>query len=163
MEASNKELEDKSEHLKLSIDKYEKEKRQEILQMNNDIAKNNAMHELIKVDIGELNTESEKMKSKKLSRMSELAQILMAIDNIEQKCFNRKYDESYGKSNRQSILKHQVPVDSNMRPRNYDDFVERHGFAKKQLDVIDHYAQDFKEIVNGLNNNKENAEVRRLL
>ena len=89
LEQSNKELEDKSERLKQSIDKYEKEKRQEILQLNNDISKNNTKLEEIKVQQIELNAESEKVKSKKLSRMSELAQILMAIDNIEQKCFNR--------------------------------------------------------------------------
>ena len=49
----------------------------------------------------ELNSESDKVKSKKLSKMSELAQILMAIDNIEQKCLNREYGREYdGKSNR---------------------------------------------------------------
>ena len=80
--------------------------------------------------------------------MSELAQILMAIDNIEQKCFNRQYDREYeGKSNRLVILKHQVPVESNQKPKNYDNFDERHAYAKKQLQVIETYAQDFKEIV----------------
>lgn len=102
-----------------------------------------------------MNTESEKVKSKKLSRMSELAQILMAIDNIEQKCFKREYKEQYGKSNRLAILKHSVQVENNMRPKNYDNFDERHAYAKKQLAVIDNYAQDFKEITNGLMQDKE--------
>ena len=51
--------------------------------MNNDISKNNKRLEEIKVEHVDLSSESEKVKSKKLSRMSELAQILMAIDNIE--------------------------------------------------------------------------------
>lgn len=50
LEVSNKELEDKSERLKQSIDKYEKEKRQDILQLNNDISKYNKRLEEIKVE-----------------------------------------------------------------------------------------------------------------
>lgn len=42
-----------------------------------------------------------------------------------------------------------------MRPKNYDNFDERHAYAKKQLAVIDNYAQDFKEITNGLMQDKE--------
>ena len=108
LEKNNKLLEDKSEQLKLDIDRYDKEKKQEVLQLNNEISKDNTKLEQIKVEQIELNAESEKMKSKKLSRMSELAQILMAIDNIEQKCFNRKYDKE---RSRGAILKHPVPVD----------------------------------------------------
>lgn len=51
--------------------------------MNNDISKNNTKLDEIKVKQLDLNSESEKVKTKKLSKMSELAQILMAIDNIE--------------------------------------------------------------------------------
>ena len=46
---------------------------------------------------------------------------------------------------------------------NYDNFNERHGYAKKQLEVIDNYAQDFKEIVMGLRSNKENDDVKKML
>lgn len=129
--------------------------------MNNDISKNNKLLEEIKVQQIELNSESDKVKSKKLSKMSELAQILMAIDNIENKCFNRKYERQYEKSNRLAILKHAI-MDNN-KPKNYDHFDERHAFAKKQLAVIENYAQDFKEIVNGLKNDRENADVRQML
>ena len=76
--------------------------------MNNDISKNNKRLEEIKVEHVELSSESEKVKSKKLSRMSELAQILMAIDNIEQKCFNRKFENKDGKPNNKAILRHAV-------------------------------------------------------
>ena len=61
--------------------------------------------------------------------MSELAQIFMAIENIEQKCFNRKYDQEYGKSNRGAILKHPVISDT-PKPKNYNDFDERHAYDK---------------------------------
>lgn len=107
LENNSKSLEDRAEATKNRIDKYEKDKRQEILQLNNDNAKHMKRLEEIKIDIVELNSESEKVKSRKLKEMSELAQILMAINNLEQKCANRKYDKTYdGKSNRQSILKH---------------------------------------------------------
>jgi len=58
-------------------------------------------------------------------------------------------------------LKHAI-IDNN-RPKNYNDFDERHAYAKKQLAVIENYAQDFKEIVNGLKNDRENADVRQML
>ena len=140
--------------MKHKIDEYEKDKRQQILQLNNDISKNNKYLELIKAQQVELNAESEKVKSKALNKMSELAQMLMAIDNIENKCFNRTYDRAYGsKSSRQAVLKHAIQ-DTN-KPKNYNDFDERHAYAKKQLTVIEAYAVDFKEIRDGLMNDNE--------
>ena len=41
-----------------------------------------------------------------------------------------------------------------MKPKNYNDFEERHVYAKKQLAVINNYALDFKEIVSGLMSDK---------
>lgn len=49
LETKNKGLEESSEKLKLNIEKFEKDKRQEILTINNDISKYNAQHEEIKV------------------------------------------------------------------------------------------------------------------
>lgn len=86
--------------------------------------------------------------------MSQLAKILMAIENIEQKCFNRKYDREYnGKSNRLAILKHAIVP--NNKPKTFNDFIERHAYAKKQMAVIDNYALDFKEIAQGLYADKQ--------
>ena len=116
--------------------------------------------EEIKMEQVELSSESEKGKQKKLQEMSELASILMAIENIEQKCFNRKYDNSYGKSQRLAILKHAIVP--NTKPKNYDDFIKSHAYAKKQLAVINNYAQDFKEIVAGLYADKDvNAMIQK--
>ena len=78
----------------------------------------------------------------------------MAIENIEQKCFNRKYNREYdGKSNRLAILKHAIVP--NNKPKNYNDFNESAGYAKQQLLVINNYAQDFKAICEGLKKDKE--------
>ena len=104
--------------MKHRIDQYEKEKRQEILQLNNDNAKYMKRLEDIKMEQLELNADSEKVKQKKLKEMSELASILMAIENIEQKCFNRKYRSYDGKSNRGAILKHAIVP--NNKPKNYN-------------------------------------------
>ena len=149
LEIKNKNLEDDAEKKKMEIDQYEKDMRQKIMQLTNGISNNKKNLEDIKMQQIDLNNESENVKSKKLKQMSELAQILMAIDNIEQKCYNRNYNQNYGKSSRQAILKHNIP-DDGIKPKNYNDFDERHGYAKKQLAVIDNYAQDFKEIVSGL-------------
>lgn len=86
-----------------------------------------------------MTSESERVNSNKLNNMSQLAQILMAIENIEQKCFNRKYDKEYsGKSNRSAILPHQIKDAT--KPKNFNNFDERHAYAKKQLEVIERYA-----------------------
>ena len=37
-----------------------------------------------------LKSEAEEVSSKKLSKVSDLARILMAIDNLENRCLNRK-------------------------------------------------------------------------
>lgn len=153
LEEKNRYLEDEAEKKKLETDLYQKNAETAMMKLTNGISNNKQTLEEIKKQQIELSSESEEAKSKKLRQMSELAQILMAIDNIEQKCLNRTYDKSYGKSSRQAILQHPVK-DDGLKPKNYNDFDERHVYAKKQLAMINNYALDFKEIVSGLLSDK---------
>ena len=92
----------------------------------------------------------------------------MAIDNVEQKCFNRKYNEQYDGKTSKAILRHYIP--DNLKPQkklttndDYDKerwFDERHAYAKRQLEMIENYAQDFKAIFNGL---KDQPDIKAML
>ena len=155
---TNKDLEDQCEEMKHRIDQYEKHKRKEILQLNNESSKNNKVLETILEGQKELRSQSEDVKFQKQSKMSELAQILMAIDNIEQKCFNRTYKEQYDNAKTsKAILRHYIPDHLKPKKTTYDDpdveerwFEDKHVYAKRQLEMIENYAQDFKAIYNNL-------------
>jgi len=94
--------------------------------------------------------------------------MIMAIDNIEQKCFNRTYKQEYDGKTSKAILRHYIP--DHLKPQkkltsnnDYDKekwFDERHAYAKRQLEVIEFYAQDFKAIYNGL---KDQPDIKTML
>jgi hypothetical protein len=60
------------------------------MQLNNDIAQLQQRFETIEDQKNKLKSEAEEVSSKKLSKVSDLARILMAIDNLETRCLNRK-------------------------------------------------------------------------
>jgi hypothetical protein len=80
------------------------------------------------------------VRSKRLNKVSELAQILMAIDNIETRCF-----EKPNKGNKTAV-KHVIPPDK--KPKDlYDNAIKRSEYAKDQLGAIKNYLADYKEIL----------------
>ena len=85
-----KRLEKELEDLKNTVAKYEKDMNTEIMQLNNDIAQLQQRFESIEDQKNKLKSEAEETSSKKLSKVSDLARILMAIDNLEKRCLNRK-------------------------------------------------------------------------
>lgn len=82
----NQSQEQKLEEMKQRVNKYTKEKGQEILQLNNDISNKKTELEKINDEMKDLKDEAEEVSAKKLGKVSEFAQILMAINNIEEKC-----------------------------------------------------------------------------
>ncbi len=69
---------------------YEKNMKTEIMQLNNDIANLQQKFEGIEDQKNKLKSEAEESSSKKLNKVSDLARILMAVDNLENRCINRK-------------------------------------------------------------------------
>lgn len=69
---------------------YEKKMKTDIMGLNNDIATLQAELEKLEDQKNKLKNDAEESSKKKLSKISELARILMAIDNLEKRCFNRK-------------------------------------------------------------------------
>ena len=91
-------------------------------------------------DQNTLKAEAEEVRSKRLNKVSELAQILMAIDNIETRCF-----EKPNKGNKAAV-KHVIPIDK--KPKDlYDNAIKRSEYAKDQLGAIKNYLADYKEIL----------------
>lgn len=82
-----------------------------------------------------LKSEAEETSSKKLSKVSDLARILMAIDNLETSCLNRK-EKSALKYPLQSL----VGLED---PKNFNLFKQRSVYAKAQLTFIEQYLLDF--------------------
>lgn len=70
--------------------------------------------------------------------------MLMAIENIEQKCFNRQ--------GTRTMVKHQIPVEQ--KPKNYDDPEKSVRFAQMQLGAIKNYLFDYLEIHKNVQDHK---------
>jgi len=129
----------------------------EIMQLNNDIAQLQQKFEAIDDQKNQLKSEAEESSSKKLGKVSELARILMAIDNLEKRCLNRKEQNSF--------LKYPLNILMNLEdPKNFNIFQKRSKFfliffveeyAKAQLTFIEQYFKDFKAVVDNVNNKQD--------
>jgi len=124
------------EEMKRRVQQYEKDKRQEILQLNNDISKMKSELEAITDQQNKFKAEAEEINAKKRGRMSEFAQLLMAIDNIEQRCFKRQRKGS------KTMVRH--PINDPPPKELFDSFDKRCVYAKQQLKAIQSYLKDFK-------------------
>ena len=87
----------------------------------------------------DLRDKAEEVSAKKLGKISEFAQILMAINNIEAKCTSMKSLK----------LRHSVAKDDKNIPDEkeaYNDLAGRGVYAKLQLKAIGTYIKDYKAI-----------------
>lgn len=82
----------------------------EIMTLNNDIAVLQKKHEKIEDKKNKIKSEAEESSSKKMSKISELALLLMAVDNLYNKCQKRK---------EKSKLKYNITGEEH---RTFDDF-----------------------------------------
>lgn len=77
--------------------------------------------------------------------MCDLARILMAIDNLENRCLNRKnLTQKKGKDD----------------PKNFNLFKERAVYAKQQLHLIAKNLKDLRTIVETIHENKDKEGIR---
>jgi len=106
------------------------------------MANKNTELEKINDEIKDLRDEAEEVSAKKLGKVSEFAQILMAINNIEAKC-----------NTMQSLkLRHTVSA-TQKNPTDkeaYNDLQSRGVYAKLQLKAIGTYIKDYKAITEDL-------------
>ena len=121
--------------MKESTTKYVKDKSTEIMKLNNDIIEKNHELESIVEEQNKLKAQAEEVTSKKLGKISELAQVLMAIDYLEQKCNSR--------IGTKSVVKHNINVQG---PKNFDDPAASVKYQILQLGAIKNYLFDYIEI-----------------
>jgi hypothetical protein len=95
---------------------YEKKLKASILKLNNQNSILQGDFEQIEDKKNKLKSESQETSSKKLSKISDLARILMAIDNLETKCHNRK---------EKSSLKYPLSLANLEDPKNFNAFLQR--------------------------------------
>jgi len=145
-------LERELDELKNAVTKYEKDMKTEIMQLNNEIAQFTQSFEKIEEQKNKLKSEAEETSKKKLSKVSDLARILMAIDNLENRCLNRK-DKSALKY---PLLQYTGKDD----PKNFNLFKERAIYAKHQLHFIAQYLKDFRTIVETIHETKEGIRMK---
>jgi chromosome segregation ATPase len=138
-------LEDKLKDIKKATSDYIKDKSTEQVKLTNDIGTKNAELERILDEQNKLKAEAEEVSSKKLGKVSELAQILMAIDNIEVKCFNRQGTKQ--------MVRHVLPSDEE-KPKNFDDLEKSVRYAKMQLSAVKNYLFDYKKIYENIQDPK---------
>lgn len=109
--------------MKQRVNKYTKDKGQDLLQLNNDISNRQKELEKINDEMKDLRDKAEEVSAKKLGKISEFAQILMAINNIEAKCTSMKSLK----------LRHSVAKDDKNIPDEkeaYNDLAGRGVYAK---------------------------------
>ena len=83
---------------------------------------------------GKLKIKQEEGQKEKLQKTRELGMMLMAIDNLYQKCVNR---ETY--------LKYTSDIKSD--PKTYDNIKQREEYALEQLKLVQQYLEDYKRII----------------
>ena len=142
---NHKQLETKVLDMKESTTRYIKEKETEIMKLNNDISTKKTDFEKICDEQSKLREEAEINNKNKQYKVTELAQILMAIENIEQKCFNRQGIKQ--------AVKHIINIEK--KPQNFNDLAERVKYSKAQLAAIKNYLFDYKEISRKVQDGKE--------
>ena len=130
---------------------YEKDMKTQIMQLNNDIAQLQQRFETIEDQKNKLKSEAEEVSSKKLSKVSDLARILMAIDNLETRCLNRK---------EKSALKYPLQQLLGLSdPKNFNLFKQRSEYAKAQLQFIEQYLLDFQQIIKSVYEKREDIKA----
>ena len=130
---SNDKLDKEVEDLKNKVNSYHTSKLSQIMTLNNDIATLQKEYEKLEDEKNKLKQEEEENSSKKMGKTSELALMLMAIDNLYNKCHNR-----------QSLLKYPITADD---PKNFDNFLARSNYSQIQLEFVSQYLMDFKKIL----------------
>ena len=136
-----------------------------IMHLNNQISGLNKQNEEIYNMKSKLKNEEEETSSKQLAKISELARIFMAIDNLEERCKNRRGKASAaGPGGAKNTNKANAGLNYEAKQlyftenkviqdlKNFDSFSKRQELATSQLQVIARYLLDFKSIIEKFDN-----------
>eukprot|EP01017_Pseudomicrothorax_dubius_P008853 TRINITY_DN12933_c0_g1_i3.p1 TRINITY_DN12933_c0_g1~~TRINITY_DN12933_c0_g1_i3.p1 ORF type:complete len:159 (-),score=51.65 TRINITY_DN12933_c0_g1_i3:45-521(-) len=141
LEANHTEIEKRLENERSEALRFEKEITNEILQLNNDIAflqkrQEDLMNKKIDLQAG-VESSNNEASSKNLT----LGRILMAIDNIYQRCLEGSSIIRYDNEERRDEF------EKVKEPTDEEYFAKKGELAMKKLKVIGNYMSDFNTII----------------
>lgn len=135
------------------------------MKLNNEITLKKNELERINDEKNKLKNEEEDENKKKFGKYSELAQILMAINDMEVSCKTREMDKKIKYNRKSNVQK----VEYEDPPKNFNDPRKRVDYAKAQMNAIKKYLSGYIKIMNEmrinpsisdhLNNLKNNQEL----
>lgn len=138
--------------------KYIKDKETGLVKLNNEISQKKTILEKINEQINAYKLQAEEENRKKFGKFSELAQILMAIENIQVKCEERA--EKYRKVSK--LIRHNTNKD--YKPENFNSPRRSVEYAKLQLQTIKKFLVDYIEITNSIKKDPfVGADIRKYL
>lgn len=149
-------LDNQLKDIKDNTTKYIKDKTTDLMKLNNEITlKKNELEEIIDKK-NDLKSKAEDENRKKFGKYSELAQILMAIDDIQTKCEER-VDRNRKEYKTKNVVKHSVNYPGGDRkPENFNDPRKSVDAAKAQMESIKNYLSDYIEIMNTVTSTGDN-------
>ena len=88
----------------------------------------------------------------------------MAVNNIEDRCLNRKYSDKDNKvgPKEKSNIRHQV-IDQENKPKDYNNFNKRGQFAIYQLKAIKLYLNDFKSMADTFMKDSDQKNIQEMI
>ena len=123
---------------------YERSMDNKIMQLNNDISLLTVECEEIEAHKSALLASEEETSAKKWEQISELSQVIFAIEMIENLCSEKR-------SNHQTSLHYTAGT---LRQNSFDSFSRCEATAMKQLGHIGQYMYDFKAILESFKINR---------
>ena len=124
-------LDSQLKEIKDNTTRYIKDKTTDLMKLNNEITIKKNELEKIMDEKNKLKSEAEDENKKKFGKYSELAQILMAVDDIQYKCEARsKYQREELKA--KNVIHHRVILTrpESDTPKNFNDPLLRVDYAK---------------------------------
>ncbi len=134
-----KEIQNDYEALKTSKNNFVNSTNIEIMSLNNQITTKQGEKEIMDEELNKKKGIQEEETAKELKKTSEIGLILLAIDNLYNKCINAKNQSKYRR-----------PADAGAASAKNKSFKEKTEMSLKRLDVIADDYEDFVEILKEL-------------
>ena len=129
------------------VNNYEKTMSTRIMSLSNEIAELTTKCDEVEAEKSALQNSEEETSAKKWDQISELSQVIFAIEMIENLC-----------SKKTDFHTTTLPyANSSVPQKSFDSFGQCEQTSLKQLDHIGHYMNDFKAILGHFKQAKPNA------
>ena len=143
------ELTEMYEQKRADVNNYERMMENKIMKLNNNISQLTKVNEEVESEKSILQSNEEETSAKKWEQISELSQVIAAIDMIENLCSRKDQPHIHTTT---------LPYANNsQQQKSFDSFSQCEEIAMKQLEFIGYYMKDFKSILDGVKLNAGRA------